>query len=392
MGEFVIEYCGEVISSEEARTRSQNYESEGMQDAYIISLSGSEFIDATRKGSLGRFINHSCDPNCETRKWTVLGEVRVGIFAKKDIKTGTELTYNYNFEWYGGAKVRCRCGAASCVGFLGAKSRGFQEDTYVWEDNDDRFSVENVPLYDSEDDEPLSTFFKKAQVGLKFKKLRGSIPSKSGEKTSTPHKAENTPKTEPTVELKLDETVETNNVHATLQHEVLMGDEDKPIKEEETDNVSTGVVEKNLQSEKNEEQDSKKQKQGVLSLKRMGAEKLGLFQKRSRFYSNQYSNSPISSRIKAQDIHRHILSQDACDQLVAAEEAEVAATLELNRLHDKLRPTMEELGKDGPDSLPMSMAEEWIAVTCKQMAAVLNFNHTAMICLARFAQDEQVLE
>lgn len=65
-------------------------------------------------------------PNCETRKWNVLGEIRVGIFAKQDILVGTELAYDYNFEWYGGAKVRCLCGAPSCSGFLGAKSRGFQ--------------------------------------------------------------------------------------------------------------------------------------------------------------------------------------------------------------------------------------------------------------------------
>lgn len=55
-----------------------------------------------------------------------MGEVRVGIFAKQDISIGTELAYDYNFEWYGGAKVRCLCGAISCSGFLGAKSRGFQ--------------------------------------------------------------------------------------------------------------------------------------------------------------------------------------------------------------------------------------------------------------------------
>ena len=48
-------------------------------------------------------------PNCETRKWNVLGEIRVGIFAKQDISVGTELAYDYNFEWYGGAKVRCLC-------------------------------------------------------------------------------------------------------------------------------------------------------------------------------------------------------------------------------------------------------------------------------------------
>lgn len=56
----------------------------------------------------------------------MLGEIRVGIFAKQDIPIGTELGYDYNFEWYGGAKVRCLCGATSCSGFLGAKSRGFQ--------------------------------------------------------------------------------------------------------------------------------------------------------------------------------------------------------------------------------------------------------------------------
>ncbi len=66
------------------------------------------------------------DPNCVTRKWTVLGEVRIGIFAIKDISAETEVTYDYNFQWYGGSKIQCRCGAESCVGFLGAKSRGFQ--------------------------------------------------------------------------------------------------------------------------------------------------------------------------------------------------------------------------------------------------------------------------
>ena len=56
----------------------------------------------------------------------MLGETRVGIFAKVDISSGTELSYNYNFEWYGGATVRCLCGAANCCLFLGAKSPGFQ--------------------------------------------------------------------------------------------------------------------------------------------------------------------------------------------------------------------------------------------------------------------------
>lgn len=154
-GQLIIEYCGEVISSEEAKKRSQAYEAHGLKDAYIISLDANYFIDATRKGSFARFINHSCCPNCETRKWQVLGETRVGIFAKQDIFAGMELAYDYNFEWYGGATVHCLCGSANCSIFLGAKSQGFQEYNHVWEDGDDRYTVEEVPLYDSAEDESL---------------------------------------------------------------------------------------------------------------------------------------------------------------------------------------------------------------------------------------------
>ena len=42
-------------------------------------------IDAGPKGNLARFANHSCDPNMETQKWLVNGEIRVGLFAKRDI-------------------------------------------------------------------------------------------------------------------------------------------------------------------------------------------------------------------------------------------------------------------------------------------------------------------
>lgn len=49
----------------------------------------------------------------------------MGIFAKQDIYVGTELAYDYNFEWYGGANVRCLCGAPKCSKFLGAKSPAF---------------------------------------------------------------------------------------------------------------------------------------------------------------------------------------------------------------------------------------------------------------------------
>ena len=53
------------------------------------------------QGGLGRFINHSCLPNCETQKWLVRGELTIGLFAKADIAAGSELTFDYNFDRYG---------------------------------------------------------------------------------------------------------------------------------------------------------------------------------------------------------------------------------------------------------------------------------------------------
>ena len=60
-----------------------------------------QFIDATKRGGIGRFANHSCNPNCYVAKWTVGAKVRMGIFAKRNIKKDEELTFNYNVDRYG---------------------------------------------------------------------------------------------------------------------------------------------------------------------------------------------------------------------------------------------------------------------------------------------------
>lgn len=66
-------------------------------------------------------MNHSCQPNCETQKWKVNGETRVGLFAKDDIAAESELTFNYNLECVGEEKKICHCGADNCSGFIGVK-------------------------------------------------------------------------------------------------------------------------------------------------------------------------------------------------------------------------------------------------------------------------------
>ena len=79
-----------------------------------MNIGNGEVIDAARKGNQARFINHSCDPNCETQKWLVRGELAIGLFALSDIRAGEELTFDYNFERYGDKPMRCYCGARTC--------------------------------------------------------------------------------------------------------------------------------------------------------------------------------------------------------------------------------------------------------------------------------------
>lgn len=85
-------------------------------------------LDATR-GSIARFINHSCEPNCKMIKWTVAGKPRMALFAgEKGIMTGDELTYDYNFNPYSIKNVQeCRCGALSCRGVLGPKPKEIKD-------------------------------------------------------------------------------------------------------------------------------------------------------------------------------------------------------------------------------------------------------------------------
>lgn len=88
----------------------------------------SMILDATR-GSIARFVNHSCAPNCRMIKWTVAGKPRVALFAGDNgIMTGEELTYDYNFDPYSVKNVQeCRCRAEGCRGVLGPKPKEMRE-------------------------------------------------------------------------------------------------------------------------------------------------------------------------------------------------------------------------------------------------------------------------
>ncbi|XP_025406749.1 uncharacterized protein LOC112680773 isoform X2 [Sipha flava] len=121
-GSFVIEYVGDVIDEEEFQRRCLEMHQRNEQNYYFLTIDNSRMIDAGPKGNLSRFMNHSCEPNCVTQKWTVNGDTRIGLFALHDIPSGTELVFDYRLQSCSGVEKKpCQCGAARCSKFIGVK-------------------------------------------------------------------------------------------------------------------------------------------------------------------------------------------------------------------------------------------------------------------------------
>ncbi|EXU96232.1 histone-lysine n-methyltransferase [Metarhizium robertsii] len=153
--QIIMEYTGEIITEEECERRmNEEYKnnevrakkqqqqhiarmsfrsdnaansfsfSSLLQCYYLMSFDQNMIIDATT-GSIARFVNHSCNPNCRMIKWIVSGQPRMALFAgDRPIMTGDELTYDYNFDPFSAKNVqKCLCGEHNCRGVLGPKPR-----------------------------------------------------------------------------------------------------------------------------------------------------------------------------------------------------------------------------------------------------------------------------
>jgi len=118
-GTRIVEYLGERVSHAEANRR---YLGKDARDnhTFLFTVDARVVIDAAVGGNDARFINHCCDPNCET----VMENRRVFIEAVRDIEPGDELVYDYmirhepddppNIEEI----FACHCGAADCRGTM----------------------------------------------------------------------------------------------------------------------------------------------------------------------------------------------------------------------------------------------------------------------------------
>ncbi len=118
-GARIIEYVGDRITKVESDRRADiplenNKQNESYGAVYIFNLNKRHDIDGNVSFNTARFINHSCDPNCETE--IIRGHI--WIIALRDIKKGEELSYNYNYDFEDYEDHVCRCGSHLCVGYI----------------------------------------------------------------------------------------------------------------------------------------------------------------------------------------------------------------------------------------------------------------------------------
>jgi SET domain-containing protein len=109
-GTYIIEYVGPRIDKNQAARQCE------AGNTFVFTVDGTWDIDGSVSWNPARFINHSCEPNCEAELDEEKGEV--WIKALRNINAGEELTYNYGYGIEDFEEHPCRCGASECVGYM----------------------------------------------------------------------------------------------------------------------------------------------------------------------------------------------------------------------------------------------------------------------------------
>ena len=107
-GTHIIEYVGEKITKAESLRRCES------ANEYIFSLDDESNLDGNVPWNPARFLNHNCDPNCEAEP----DGGRIWIVARRDIRAGEEITFNYGYDLEDYREHPCCCGATGCVGYI----------------------------------------------------------------------------------------------------------------------------------------------------------------------------------------------------------------------------------------------------------------------------------
>jgi SET domain-containing protein len=111
-GAQLVQYVGRRVS------KDQSAELRLHRNNYIFRLDEENDIDGKVSWNPARLINHSCEPNCDAE---LDDRDRIWIVSRRLIRRGEELTFNYGYDLTDFMNYPCRCGAATCVGYMVAE-------------------------------------------------------------------------------------------------------------------------------------------------------------------------------------------------------------------------------------------------------------------------------
>ena len=123
-GTRLVEYAGERLTPDEADARYPDVPGE-RHHTFLFAIDDDWVIDAAVDGNDARWINHSCDPNCDA----IVEDGRIWIETIRDVQRGEELAYDYRMmleERHTPAAKKlypCNCGAEGCRGTLLTRKR-----------------------------------------------------------------------------------------------------------------------------------------------------------------------------------------------------------------------------------------------------------------------------
>ena len=121
-GQDILQYFGERITHEEADRRGLEREARlaGSDEGqvYLFTLDDKWVLDGNEENNPARLINHSCEPNCEAIIYGEGEEAEIWLTAKRKLKAGEELSFDYGFDLESYEGHPCRCGSKICVGYI----------------------------------------------------------------------------------------------------------------------------------------------------------------------------------------------------------------------------------------------------------------------------------
>lgn len=122
-GTPIVEYVGQKIDKDESLERCLEQEKKGAKSGgakvFIFDLNDDWDLDGNVPNNPAKYINHSCDENCEA----INDDDHIWIYAKKDIAKGNELTFDYGYDIEHYEEHPCECGSKRCCGYIVAKSQ-----------------------------------------------------------------------------------------------------------------------------------------------------------------------------------------------------------------------------------------------------------------------------